>query len=198
MSINCAWISKLTKPINFKLNKNGQAYCLTVLTPIKKGQVDELRNTLVKTPLINFDNSLATTPLIHKPRFDIIENLPFVDTPVSNGYMQDQYLLFSCTFDTGNANCKSVESDLDAYLQKIFTAMPQEINLVWGLCVNFPNQLTLQNFQNFIKKHQITGGLFFADTPNNTPEQVRRSLFEQKRCINFIVKAQNISVSCQT
>lgn len=195
MSINCAWLSKLTKPITLRLNKNGQAYGLTVLAPIKKSHADKLRNTLAKIPPVDVDSPLANIPLTHNARFNVIDDLPFVGAPALYDHLQNQYLLFSCVFDTGNSNASSVEADLDAYLQQMFAAMPKDITKIWGHCVDFPEPLTLQTFQDFVKKYQISGGLFFADYPDNSAEQVRRSLFEQKQFIHFAIKAQDIPSS---
>lgn len=197
MSINCSWLSKLTKPINRILNKNGQAYGLTVLTPIKDGKADDLRHYLAKIPPVDVDSPLANIPLTHNARFNIIDDLPFVGAPALYDHLQSQYLLFSCVFDTGNTKWNSVERDLDAYLKQMFEATPQEISAIWGHCVGFPEPLTLPAFQDFVKKYQISGGFFFADYPNNTAEEARRALFEQKQFIDFVIKAQDISDPAQ-
>lgn len=192
MSINCSWLSRLTKAINLKLNKNGQAYGLTVMAPIKQGRTDTLRSTLAKLPPVDVDSPLANIPLTHNARFNVIDTLPFVGAPALYDHLQNQYLLFSCAFDTGNIGWRSVGHDLDAYLKQMFEAIPTEINTIWGHCVDFPDALTLKTFQDFVRKYQISGGLFFADYPNNTAEEVRRALFEQKKFIEFTVKAQGI------
>jgi hypothetical protein len=193
MSINCAWLSKLTKPVTLALNKNGQAFGLTVLAPIKPGHADELRSTLAKIPPVDVDSPLANIPLTHNARFNVIDDLPFVGAPALYDHLQNQYLLFSCAFDTGNTKYRAVVRDLEAYLQQMFSAIPTEISAIWGHCVGFPEPLTLSGFQDFVKKYQISGGLFFADYPNNTAVEVRRSLFEQKQCIDFIIKAQAVA-----
>jgi hypothetical protein len=187
-----SWFSKITNMINRRLNKNGQAYGLTVLAPIKKGHADVLRNTLAKIPPVDVDSPLANIPLTHNARFNVIDDLPFVGAPALQDHLQNQYLLFSCAFDTNNANDRSVEQDLDAYLQQMFAAIPLEISAIWGHCVGFPEDPTLQSFQDFVRKYQISGGLFFADYPDNTAEEVRRALFEQKKFIDFAIKAQDI------
>jgi len=197
MAINFSWFYKLTKPLNRILNKNGQAYNLTMLNPIKKDHADALRTTLAKIPVVDVDSPLANFPLTHFARFNVIDSLPFVGAPALYDHLQNQYLVFSCVFDTGNTNWRSVESDLDAYLKQMFEAMPTEINSIWGHCVDFPEPLTLSAFQDFVKKYQIGGGFFFADYPNNTAEEARRALFEQKQFIDFVIKAQEISDHAQ-
>lgn len=195
MSINSSWLSRLTRPFNRMLNKNGQAYGLTVLAPIKQGEADVLRSTLAKIPPVDVDSPLADIPLTHNARFNIIDALPFVGAPALYDHLQNQYLLFSCVFDTGNANRREIERDLDNYLQQMYQAIAIEITAIWGHCVDFPEDLTLQTFQDFVRKYQISGGLFFADYPDNTAQEVRRALFEQKKFIEFVIKGQDISES---
>jgi hypothetical protein len=163
-----------------KRNVSGQAYALTVITPILDGHAAELTAHLDGLPE-GRDSPLARVPGTHLGRWVVIDHVKF------QGHGQrhrDELgaarLLFTSNFDGG----------LDRYLEQLQTALGEDADAVWGHCRGYPGRGP--GFAPWIKAHQLEAALFFAAYGSRTLEQVHADVDKRTRVIEFALEAQGL------
>ncbi len=170
-------------------NTNGQAYGLTLLSPIKKNpnrrpsHEAEIREILSRLGT-GADSPLAKVPTTHMARIVVIDDVFFQGHPAHEDHLKSKYLLFTSNFD----------GPLDAYLDLLGTEIPHVVNAIWSHCVNFPGAGVGNNqpFREYMKRCQLTTTFFFADYPDATVAQVLRALDTQRKFIEFMERTQGI------
>jgi hypothetical protein len=161
-------------------NVSGQAYALTVVTPILDGHVAELTAHLDALPE-GEASPLARVPGTHLGRWVVIDQVKF------QGHGQRRRdslaaarLLFTSNFD----------GELDPYLEQLQTRLGEDADAVWGHCRGYPGRGA--GFAPWLKAHQIEAALFFAAYGGQTLEQVRANLDKRARAIAFVLEAQGL------
>lgn len=162
-------------------NVSGQAYALTVLTPIVPGREIELR-THLEGLASGPGSPLAQTDKTHVARWVIIDQLVYQGKPQKPDRLQSQYLLFESSFDGG---------ELDPYLDDLCRCIPAELDAVWGCCVGYPGA-DPEKFKAYIRHNQIDAAFFVAAYPEATVSDVRESLAFRDRFIDFAIEAQGL------
>ncbi len=171
-------------------NVSGDSYGLTVLSPIR----DDRRRPPSRTAEIRaYLSSLETgagSPLArlsahHFVRFVVLDDVFFESYPAHADHLKSPYLLFTSDFN----------GDLDDYLSRFVTAMPELVRGVWGHCYGFPGTESPARFVAYIKRCQVTTSLYFADNPTTTVEQVLRALDVQRKMIGFIARTQGLAAA---
>jgi hypothetical protein len=163
-----------------KRNVSGQAYALTVITPILDGHAAELTAHLDALPE-GQASPLARVPGTHLGRWVVIDHVKF------QGHGQQRRdelgaarLLFTSNFDGA----------LDPYLEQLQTALGEDADAVWGHCRGYPGRGP--GFAPWIKAHQLEAALFFAAYGSRTLEQVHADLEKRTRLIEFALEAQGL------
>lgn len=171
-------------------NVSGSSYGLTVLSPIR----DERRHAPSPPAAIRAylnsvgtgkDSPLARLAAHHFVRFAVIDDVFFEAYPAHADHLRSPYLLFTSDFN----------GDLDDYLTRFVTAMPEFVRGVWGNCYGFPGTESAPRFVEYIKRCQITTSLYFADNPTTTVEQVLKALDLQRKMIGFIARTQGLDAA---
>jgi hypothetical protein len=161
-------------------NVSGQAYALTVLTPIVDGHAAELTAHLEALPE-GEESPLARVPGTHLGRWVVIDDVKYQGKGQRRrDRLQASRLLFTSNFD----------GDLDAYLEKLQTGLGEDADAVWGHCRGYPGRGA--GFAPWLKGHQIEAALFFAAYGGHTLEQVRANLDRRARLIEFALEAQGL------
>ncbi len=161
-------------------NVSGQAYALTVLTPILDGHAAELTAHLEALPE-GEESPLARVPGTHLGRWVVIDDVKFQGQGQRRrDRLQAARLLFTSNFD----------GDLDAYLEKLQTELGEDADAVWGHCRGYPGRGA--GFAPWLKAHQIEAALFFAAYGGHTLDQVRANLDKRARLIEFALEAQGL------
>lgn len=171
-------------------NVFGNSYGLTVLSPIR---ADLTRSPSPTTELRAYLDSLGTgedSPMArlsahHFVRLVVIDDVFFESYPAYADHLKSPYLLFTSDFN----------GDLDDYLRRFVTAMPEFVQNVWKHCYDFPGTDDPGRFVDYIKRCQVTTSLYFADNPTTTVEQVLRALDLQRRMIEFIGRTQGLAAA---
>ena len=161
-------------------NVSGQAYALTVLTPILDGHAAELTAHLDALP--EGDASpLARVPGTHLGRWVVIDQLKYMGHGQRHrDSLAAARLLFTSNFD----------GDIDRYLEALQTGLGDDADAVWSHCSGYPGRGP--GFAPWMKAHQLEAALFFAAYGGHTLEQVRANLDKRSRAIAFALEAQGI------
>lgn len=163
-------------------NVCGQAYSLTVLTPIRDAEEPILARYL--NALGSGDASpLARVPGTHFARWVIIDDV--IDEGREEGereHLRHGRLLFTSNLD----------GDLGRYLEALRTGLGPAADEIWGHCVGYPGSQDPEQFADYLRHHQIDSSLFFAAYGDRTVQQVRRSLARRTQLIAFALRAQGL------
>jgi hypothetical protein len=166
-------------------NVSGQAYALTVLTPITDGHQQPLIDHL--NALGEGDASpLSRVPGTHIARWVIIDDLKF------QGHGQRHHdtlsaprLLFSSNFD----------GDLDVYLEGLRTGMAADADAIWGHCRDYPGHENSGTFRAYMRAYQLEAALFFAAYGDQTVGEVKGNVAQRRRLIDFAIEGQRLDAA---
>jgi hypothetical protein len=165
--------------VNTDANRCGQAYALTVLTPIEPGAQDDLRRYL--EGLRATGSPLARLPRTHFGRWVIVAD--FVgDDERAPDHLATPYLLFTACFDGA----------LDSYLDELCVELAAEATAIWGRCSGAPQPVSGATLKDYLLAHQVKTGFFVAAYPQATVGQVRAALARREDMIVFARSAQGM------
>lgn len=152
---------------------DGQAYALTVFTPVKSGHEDALRDDVdgLGACVSRAFGQLART---HFARFVVIDHLTFEGPPERRPALRSPYLLFSAVLD----------GDRDDYLDALCRELGSTVDTIWGHCTGAPSRMADNPaaFRRWIEDHQVHTSAFFAPYGQATLGDVVASL-ERHRCV---------------
>lgn len=163
-------------------NISGQAYSLTVLTPIIDGHETHLAQHLNALP--SGDQSpLASVPGTHFARWVVIDDVIYEGPDQGDrDHLRHPRLLFTSNLD----------GDLDPYLEALRTGLGESADTIWGHCLGYPGRADAGAFHRYIRDHQIDSSLFFAAYGDRTVSDVKRSLAVRTKLIEFALRAQGL------
>jgi hypothetical protein len=163
-------------------NISGQAYSLTVLTPIIDGREPALAQYL--NGLQSGDESpLAGVPGTHFARWVVMDDVMYEGSDEGEReHLQHARLLFTSNFD----------GKLDPYLEGLRTGLGDSADAIWGQCIGYPGAGDPDGFADYFRHHQIDSSLFFAAYGDRTVGDVTRSLALRSRFIDFVLRAQGL------
>jgi hypothetical protein len=152
-------------------NVSGQAYALTVMTPIERGREDELRAYL---EALGRPSPLERLKRTHFGRWVIIP-----DYHAEAGQQPDSlgspHLIFTACFD----------GDRDSYLDELCDKLAVEAEQIWGR--------TGAELKRHLVDNQLKTGFFFAAYGQAKVEEVQRAVEQRDRMIAFAVATQGAS-----
>jgi len=163
----------------------GQAYSLTVLTPIVDGHEIELADYLNR--LQTGDQSpLARVRGTHFARWVVIDDVIFEGPEQGErDHLQHPRLLFTSNFD----------GDLEPYLEALRTDLADSADSIWSHCIGYPGTGDPDAFVRYFRHHQIDSSLFFAAYGDRTVEEVKRGLAARAKLIAFALRAQGMQAA---
>jgi hypothetical protein len=162
-------------------NRSGQAYALTVLTPILADEVSALAAHL-DTFGSEDASPLARLAATHFARWVIIEDVVYQGGRQRRDNLKASRLLFTTNFD----------GPLDAYLEAMRTDLGDDTDAVWGHCAGYPGRADAAAFAAYFRDHQAECALFFGAYGDRTVAQVRDDLARRTRLIEFAMAAQGL------
>jgi hypothetical protein len=166
-------------------NVSGQAYSLTVLTPILDGHETQLAAYL--NGLQGGDQSpLAGVAGTHFARWVVVDDVIYEESAQGErDHLDHPRLLFTSNFD----------GELDPYLETLRTGLGDAADTIWGHCIAYPGSTDGAAFARYFRHHQVDSSLFFAAYGDRTVEDVKRSLALRARFIDFALRAQGLPAS---
>jgi hypothetical protein len=163
-------------------NISGQAYSLTVITPIVNGQETQLAGYL--DGLQSRDQSpLAGVRGTHFARWVVIDDVIYEGTDEGDReHLKHARLLFTSNFD----------GELDSYLEALRTGLGDSADTIWGNCIGYPGSGDAGAFADYMRHHQLDSSLFFSAYGDRTVEDVTRSLALRTKFTAFVLAAQGL------
>ena len=146
-------------------NHSGQAYSLTVLTPILDDEVSALAAHL-DTFGPEDASPLARVAGTHFARWVIIEDVVYQGGRQRRDALKASRLLFTSNFD----------GPLDAYLEGMRNDLGDDADAVWGHCAGYPGRADPAAFAAYFRAHQVESALFFGAYGDQTVAQVQANL----------------------
>jgi hypothetical protein len=145
----------------------GSVYALTTITAVLPGRELLLRERVraLREPYSPFTLLQDT----HFARLVVLDRLAFEGPPEAQPPIGQQFLLFSATFD-GTTGLQR-----DAYLERMCSRVPAQVESVFGLCAGAPRPLAGNPalFRAWLVGHQVKTHAFFAHRPRATVAQIR-------------------------
>ena len=160
---------------------SGQAFALTVLTPIAAGEEQALRGHLEGLRAGGARGPLERLPRTHFGRWVIVPDFVATDVPDADN-LATPYLLFTACFD----------GDLDSYLDELGTKLATEAEEIWGRCAGAPRPAAGAALKDYLKAHRIKTGFFVAAYGQATVREVRGALEQREKLIAFAQEAQGL------
>jgi hypothetical protein len=168
--------------VNECRNKCGQAYGLTVMTPILDGHETALAR-YVSTLATGPESPLARVQGTHFARWVVMGDVVFEGDGQSRDHLKRGRLLFTSNFD----------GELEPYLERLRAGLGEVADAVWTHCAGYPGSVHAASFAAYMRAHQIESSMFFAAYGERTVEEVTRSLATRRQVIDFALRAQGMS-----
>jgi hypothetical protein len=156
-------------------NRTGQAYALTVIAPVARGEEDALRAYLEAL----HPSPLAKLPRTHFGRWVIAAQLATEPSQRRAQQLRAAQLIFSVSFD----------GERDSYLDELCELVADDACEIWRRCSGSGSARGAE-LKSYLLRHQIRTGLFFAAYPDATVQRVRRAVERRERLAAFAVRAQ--------
>jgi hypothetical protein len=161
---------------------SGQAFALTVLTPIAHGERDALRAYLEGLRDDDPQGPLARLPRTHFGRWVIVPDFIAEDEREPD-HLSVPHLLFTACFDGA----------LDSYLAELGTVLAAEADEIWGRCADCPRPAAGAALNSYLMAHRIKTGFFVAAYGEATVPEVRAALAQREALITFAQEAQGMN-----
>jgi hypothetical protein len=157
-------------------NVSGQAYALSVLTPILPGHEDALVAHL--DGLAEGDASpLARVPGTHIARWVVIPHVVHQGAGQRKRDTLTPRLLFSSNHD----------GDVGPYLEGLRTGMGADADAVWSHCRGYPGHDDGPGFATWMRAHMLEAALFFAAYGGMTVEQVEANIDRRRKLLELVM-----------
>jgi len=200
-------------------NISGNAYALTILSPIKDGFTqDEIAYAdIVRARLQGWNaehnSPMALVPQTYLCRYFVLDDvyleslpggsaidtlvdwLPFVPDTLrrwawpKEDHLKSRYLVFSCNFHGGP------KADLDGYLRGMWNAIGDRIKEIWGYCHGFDQVDNADKFIDYMKKCQLTATLFFVGSNDDPLEEQLKALYLKQEFAKFAIDNQGLDAA---
>lgn len=162
-------------------NVSGQAYALTVLTPIAPGSESDLKSYLES--LTHGQSPFARLPRTHFARWVIVPRFVNDAKQPEKEELSCQYLLFTSNFD----------GPLDSYLDELCRKLAPEAQVIWGRCIGCPPGAAGPELKAYLLRNQIDTGFFVAAYGQATVADVHVAIAVRELMIDFAVDSQGMA-----
>jgi hypothetical protein len=167
--------------VNDGHNTCGQAYALTVLTPILEGRESSLARHLDALQG-GSASPLARVHGTHFARWVVIGDVVYEGGDQRRDHLNLGRLLFTSNFD----------GRVEPYLEVLRTGLADAADTIWGHCAGYPGSADAAAFAGYLRAHQIESSLFFSAYGERTVQDVTHSLAVRRNVIDFALRAQGL------
>ena len=203
-------------------NISGNAYALTILSPIINGVVpgQEIDHADKVRDLLQDWNLLPNSPMTQVPqtylcRYFVLDDvyteslpgasaldtlsdwLPVVPGAIRQWVLPNQdHLQSKYLVFSCNFHC-GPSGSVDEYLQAMWNAISPRIQEVWSHCWGFDKVIDAASFASYMKQCQLTATLFFVGSNDDPlPEQLK-ALYLKQEFAHFAVDNQGLDAATQ-
>ena len=192
-------------------NESGNAYGLSILSPIKNGHKGELEfadetRMRIQNLGLDEDSPMAKVPNTYLSRMFILDDVILESTPACDfcctlndvlslfndkfrlkalpkqDHLQSKYLVFSSNF----------HGTLEPYLSGMWEAISDDIRHIWEHCVAFDQVKDAASFIDYMKKCQLKTTLFFNGSTDDPLDEQLKSLYLKQEFSRFAVEHQGL------
>ncbi len=192
-------------------NRSGNAYALTILSPIKNGHVgetayaDEIRSRLREWNARE-NSPMTKVPQTYLCRYFVLDDVYTQSLPGTDFFsttfdflsifsdrirrralpheehLKSKYLVFS----------SNLHGDIDAYLRGMWNAITEDIREIWEFCYGFEQVKDADSFIVYMKKCQLRASLFFSGSTDEKLEEQLKSLYLKQEFGRFVMEHQGM------
>lgn len=162
-------------------SRAGQAFALSVLTPVLPGREQALRTLLEGLPH-GPDSPLAAVPGTHFARWVLVPQLVQQGPPMQPDLLRGTHLLFTSNLD----------GEPGPYLHALATRVPDVADAVWGHCLGYPGSADPAAFVAWVEHHRLPTAFFVSGYPDAPLPRVLAALSLRDRVTRFAVDAQGL------
>jgi hypothetical protein len=162
-------------------NHSGQAYSLTVITPILTDHESALAAYLAGLGP-EAASPLARVTGTHFARWVILDDVVYEGGRQRRDALKASRLLFTSNFD----------GPLDAYLEALRIGLAGDADAIWGNCTGYPGHQDAAGFPAWIRHHQIEAALFFGAYGEQTVPAVHTNLAARTGLIEFALETRGL------
>jgi hypothetical protein len=202
-------------------NISGNAYALTILSPIKDGFTqDEIAYSDIVRDRLQGWNTESNSPMTLTPqtylcRFFVLDDvyteslpgasaldtivdwLPFVpdwarDWARRCALPAEDHLKSRYLVFSSNFHC-GPSGSVDDYLRGMWNAISDRVKDIWGYCYGFEAVNDADSFIAYMKKCQLTATLFFVGANDDPLEEQLKALYLKQEFTKFAIDNQGLS-----
>jgi hypothetical protein len=162
-------------------NRSGQAYSLVLISPVATGAELALRSHLANLTVSPF----AVLEGTHFVRLAMIDQLNHEGPGRRRQVLPRSYLLFAAVFDSDRRR-----RPVQRYLAEMIEQLGPGFGAIWGRCEACPAGADPDAIIDWLKRHQVNSGFFFAPYGTATVADVRASVALRRRIRDFAVRNQ--------
>ncbi len=163
-------------------NRNGRAYAVASLTPVRHGQEAVLQAHLAGLTVSPF----TALDDVHMARWVVIDQLKFgwPGAPRRPTRLKSRYLVFSASVTAPDA--ASAGQLPESFLRHIAEHIPGPADAVWENCVGYPGAADVDAFVAYLRRSLLDTLLFHVGYPDATVGQVRNALARRDSLVSFM------------
>lgn len=168
-------------------NKNGNAYALTTLCPLR-AESGELESpaTLVRD-LLNDTETDAASPMARVPntylcRFFVLDDIIYEGKPADYEHLRSKYLVFTANF----------HGELEPYLEGMWRNAEAFVRRVWRYCVGFDAVRDVASFTAYIQRCQVTTTFYFNGSTDEPLAEQLKALYLKQEFSKFAYEHQGL------
>jgi hypothetical protein len=157
-------------------NRNGDAYGLTVLCPLKNDSESAqsygaiVRGLLRKLPLAE-KSPLAKVPNTYLCRMFVLDDVCYQGDPAQEDHLKSKYLVLVV----------ELHGDLDLWLRDMWNHAQDCVRLLWKYCLEFQHVDSAESWVRYIKRCQVeTTFYFMGSTDKPLAEQLKGLYLKQE------------------
>ena len=201
-------------------SRSGNAYALTVLSPIKNGIIpgQEIAYADKVSDLLQEWNALPNSPMLRVPqtylcRYFVLDDV-FTQSLPGAGILDTFSDLMPVTPNTWRRAALPKEDhlksrylvfscdfycgpngDVDTYLRAMWQAVSAEIKTIWAWCYGFDAVKDADTYVAYIKKCQLSASLYFVGSNDLPLEEQLKALYLKQEFARFALDNQGLSAA---
>jgi hypothetical protein len=178
-------------------NLNGDAYGLTILSPIINRPPSEPSYTVMVRKLLDelptgADSPMAAIPETYLCRLFVLDNVVYqgrdllsvwpLPVPAHQDQLKSAYLVFECNFHG---------PDLEPYLWRMWEAAKDTILQVWQHCVGFDRVHDAASFAKYMRRCQVETTFYFNGSNDESLAEQLKGLYLKQELSKFAYEYQD-------
>jgi hypothetical protein len=166
-------------------DRNGRAYALTALCPIRHGAQDGnslaqiTRARLHDLPL-HAQSPFAAVPNTYFWRFYVLNDVLYQGSPARRDQLRSSYLVLSA----------SLHGELEPYLSEMWRVAEPSVRHIWEFCVGFAAVGSAREFAAYIRRCQVRTTFFFVGSTDEPLGEQLKGLYLKQELARFAFENQ--------